>query len=102
MAINFALQVGKEFGRKKLEIESDNVQAVAIANFVDDCYLPFGAIVEDLRARKTRFDSLCIKYVRRSSNILAHKLAHLYSPSPPWEGVSVDSLPTALCNDSDH
>ncbi|GLU12690.1 hypothetical protein SLE2022_293520 [Rubroshorea leprosula] len=48
MAIEFALQLGKEFGCKKIEIESDSVQAVVIANSSEDCYLPFGAIVEDL------------------------------------------------------
>lgn len=37
MAIDFALQLGREFGCKRIEIESDNVQAVAIANSTDEC-----------------------------------------------------------------
>ncbi|GLT27970.1 hypothetical protein SLA2020_029320 [Shorea laevis] len=99
MAIEFALQLGKEFGYKKIEIEFDSTQVIAIANSSNDCYLPFGAIVEDLQARKSGFDFLSIKHVKRSCNELAHNLAHLLSPSPPWEGVWVDSLPSALCND---
>ncbi|GKV13708.1 hypothetical protein SLEP1_g24695 [Rubroshorea leprosula] len=77
------LGLGKEFGCKKIEIESNNVQAVAIANSSEDYYLPFEAIVEDLRAKKTGFDFLSIKHIKRSCNELAHKLAHLLPPSPP-------------------
>ncbi|GLT29623.1 hypothetical protein SLA2020_044770 [Shorea laevis] len=100
MAIEFAMQLGREFGCTKIEIESDCAQAVAIANSSDDCYLPFGAIVEDLHVKKSNFDYLCIKHVKRSCNELAHQLAHLPAPLPPWEGVWFGSLPRALCNDS--
>lgn len=39
MAIDFALQMDKEFGCKKVEIESDSVQAIHIARSEDECFL---------------------------------------------------------------
>ncbi|GKV44446.1 hypothetical protein SLEP1_g51630 [Rubroshorea leprosula] len=58
MALDFALRTGREFGHRNVIIESDCLKAVRVAVPNDDCYLPFGAIAEEIRAKK--FHLLCV------------------------------------------
>ncbi|GKV22985.1 hypothetical protein SLEP1_g32779 [Rubroshorea leprosula] len=41
--------------------------------------------------------SVC--FARRALNEIAHRIAHMHSPLPPWEGVWVGTLPSAIGTD---
>ncbi|GLT50388.1 hypothetical protein SLA2020_238750 [Shorea laevis] len=58
MAIDFALHMGREFGHRNVIIELDCLKAIRVAVPNDDCYLPFGAMVEEIRAKKFHFLSV--------------------------------------------
>ncbi|GKU91038.1 hypothetical protein SLEP1_g4966 [Rubroshorea leprosula] len=66
MAIDFAMGTGIEFGHRNGIIESNCVQAMQVAMSNSDCCLPFGAIVEEFRAKKFHFVSLCFQHLKGS------------------------------------
>ncbi|GLT38053.1 hypothetical protein SLA2020_123240 [Shorea laevis] len=75
------------------------MNAVQVAASSDECYLIYGAVVEELQERTRLFDSCSFKFVRRALNETAHRIAHMYSPLLPWEGVWVGTLPSAIGTD---
>lgn len=99
LAISFRVQLAKEFGCKEIIVVSDSINAVQVAVSSEECYLTYGAIVEELRECIKLFDSCSFKYVRRTVNETAHRIAHMTSPLPTWEEVWVDTLPSAICTD---
>ncbi|GLT27326.1 hypothetical protein SLA2020_023320 [Shorea laevis] len=94
LAICFGVQLGKEFGCSIIIIDSDSLNAVEVVASSDECYLPYGALIEDLKEDIRSFGSYSFKHVRRNLNDIAHRIANLYLTLSPWEGVWVDTLVT--------
>ncbi|GKV13639.1 hypothetical protein SLEP1_g24627 [Rubroshorea leprosula] len=49
LAICFGVQLGKEFGCSSIIVESDNLNVVQVVASSDECYLTYGALIEDLK-----------------------------------------------------
>ncbi|GLU21725.1 hypothetical protein SLE2022_378470 [Rubroshorea leprosula] len=99
LAISFGMQLGKEFGCKNVVVESDSKNAVQAIASSEECFLVYGAVVEEIRERTSLFDSYSFSFARRALNEIAHRIAHMHSPLPPWEGVWVGTLPLAIGTD---
>ncbi|GKU92929.1 hypothetical protein SLEP1_g6583 [Rubroshorea leprosula] len=96
LAISFGVHLKKEFGCKNVVVESDSKNAVQAAASLEECFLIYGAVVEEIQERTRLFDSCSFKFARRALNETAHRIAHMHSPLPPWEGVWVGTLPSAI------
>ncbi|GLT27463.1 hypothetical protein SLA2020_024590 [Shorea laevis] len=99
LAICFGVQLGKKFGCRSIIVESDCLNAVQVAAFSNECYLPYGALVEDLKECIRFFSSCSFKYIRGHLNDFAHRIAKLSPTLSPWEGVWVGTLPSAIYTD---
>ncbi|GLT59311.1 hypothetical protein SLA2020_321370 [Shorea laevis] len=99
LAICFGVQLGKEFGCRSIIVESDCLNVVQVAASSNECYLPYGALVEDLKERIRFFGSCSFKYIRGHLNDFAHRIAKLSPTLSPWEGVWVGTLPSAIRTD---
>ncbi|GLT27057.1 hypothetical protein SLA2020_020850 [Shorea laevis] len=99
LAICFGVQLGKEFDCSSIIVELDSLNTVQVVASSDECYLTYGALIEDLKERIRLFGSCSFKYVRRNLNDIAHRIATLYPTLSPWEGVWMDTLPSAICTD---
>ncbi|GKV26455.1 hypothetical protein SLEP1_g35748 [Rubroshorea leprosula] len=99
LPISFGVQLEKEFGCKNVVVEFDSKNAVQVAASSDECFLVYRVVVEELQERTRLFDSCFFKFVHRALNETAHRIAHMHFPLPPWEGVWVGTLPSAIATD---
>ncbi|GLT27061.1 hypothetical protein SLA2020_020890 [Shorea laevis] len=99
LVICFGVQLGKEFGCSSIIVESNSLNVVQVLASSNKCYLTYGALIEDLKERIKLFGSCSFKYVGRNLNDIAYRIANLYPTLSPWEGVWVDTLPSAICID---
>lgn len=75
LAVLHGLSVARDHGWMKVILESDCLQVVKQMSSLSSSFSSFGAIVDSCAELFPLFQSLSFSFIRRSGNMLAHRLA---------------------------
>ena len=75
LACRRALELAKEMGRDRVELETDCLNAVVKLKSTDKDYSASGPLVEEIKELFHGFTGVLVRHVRRSCNEIAHRLA---------------------------
>lgn len=103
LACRRAVELAKEIGCRNLLLESDCANAVKKLNDTNKDRSVVGPLIEELKAAMMVFDQVQVRAVRRTANVVAHKLAKegcVNKLCKTWFSSPPDCIVSALVVDS--